>query len=102
MLEDCGAALVLTQRDVLERLPLPAGLASLAVDDPGEWQDRPEGAPEVDLAEENLAYVIYTSGSTGLPKGVTRSPASRPASACTSRWSSPRSSTRPRRCCWPP
>ncbi|HHJ1366036.1 TPA: amino acid adenylation domain-containing protein, partial [Pseudomonas aeruginosa] len=70
MLEDCGAALVLTQRDVLERLPLPAGLASLAVDDPGEWQDRPEGAPEVDLAEENLAYVIYTSGSTGLPKGV--------------------------------
>ncbi|MCT2413661.1 hypothetical protein MNU23_18490 [Pseudomonas aeruginosa] len=35
MLEDCGAALVLTQRDVLERLPLPAGLASLAVDDPG-------------------------------------------------------------------
>ncbi len=33
---------------------------------------------------------------------ATRSPASRPASACTSRWSSPRSSTRPRRCCWPP
>ncbi|VTS45074.1 Secreted protein hcp [Streptococcus dysgalactiae subsp. equisimilis] len=32
---------------------------------------------------------------------VTRSPASRPASACTSRWSSPRSSTRPRRCCSP-
>ncbi|AVO54972.1 non-ribosomal peptide synthase/polyketide synthase [Ectopseudomonas mendocina] len=70
MLEDCGAALVLSQLDVLERLPLPAGLASLAVDDPGQWQDRPDWAPVVALAEENLAYVIYTSGSTGLPKGV--------------------------------
>jgi amino acid adenylation domain-containing protein/non-ribosomal peptide synthase protein (TIGR01720 family) len=70
MLEDCGAALVLSQLDVLERLPLPAGLASLAVDDPGQWQDRPDRAPVVALAEENLAYVIYTSGSTGLPKGV--------------------------------
>ncbi|WP_459478555.1 amino acid adenylation domain-containing protein, partial [Pseudomonas sp. No.117] len=70
MLEDCQAALVLTQADVSERLPLPAGVSGLAVDRPEAWQHLPSQPPAVDLADSNLAYVIYTSGSTGQPKGV--------------------------------
>ncbi|CAD5108459.1 non-ribosomal peptide synthetase [Zestomonas carbonaria] len=70
MMKDCAAALVLTQGDVLEQLPIPADLPTLAVDQSDDWRDYPETAPCVELAEENLAYVIYTSGSTGQPKGV--------------------------------
>nr|WP_158704691.1 non-ribosomal peptide synthetase [Pseudomonas mendocina] len=70
MMQDCKAALVLTQSDVLTRLPIPAGLATLAVDQSQSWHAYPATAPDVKLAAENLAYVIYTSGSTGLPKGV--------------------------------
>ena len=70
MMEDCSAALVLSQHDVLTHLPLPEGLPSLAVDRENDWCGYPESSPQVVLAQENLAYVIYTSGSTGQPKGV--------------------------------
>ncbi|MGI4836841.1 MAG: non-ribosomal peptide synthase/polyketide synthase [Janthinobacterium lividum] len=70
MMNDCAAALVLTQSDLLDTLAIPQGLATLLVDQPAAWQDHPVSAPLVALAEDNLAYVIYTSGSTGLPKGV--------------------------------
>ncbi|WP_313053322.1 non-ribosomal peptide synthetase [Pseudomonas lopnurensis] len=70
MMQDCAAALVLTQSDLLERLPIPAGVSTLAVDRVEEWAGCPDRAPEVGLAGGNLAYVIYTSGSTGQPKGV--------------------------------
>ncbi|WEK32623.1 MAG: non-ribosomal peptide synthase/polyketide synthase [Candidatus Pseudomonas phytovorans] len=70
MMQDCAAALVLTQSDVLGSLPIPEGLPTLAVDLPAAWQQGPDTAPEVALDKHNLAYVIYTSGSTGMPKGV--------------------------------
>ncbi|MBK4996151.1 non-ribosomal peptide synthetase [Pseudomonas sp. S37] len=70
MMQDCAAALVLTQSDVLDTLPIPQGLPMLAVDLPAAWQQGPDSAPEVALDKHNLAYVIYTSGSTGMPKGV--------------------------------
>ncbi|GLU36611.1 amino acid adenylation domain-containing protein [Pseudomonas sp. NBRC 100443] len=70
MMQDCAAALVLTQSDLKSQLPLPEGLPTLAVDRAEEWQSRPATAPSVALHGDNLAYVIYTSGSTGLPKGV--------------------------------
>jgi amino acid adenylation domain-containing protein/non-ribosomal peptide synthase protein (TIGR01720 family) len=70
MMDDCAAALVLTQSDLLGTLAIPEGLATLLVDQHADWVDCPAGAPVVALTEDNLAYVIYTSGSTGLPKGV--------------------------------
>ena len=70
MMQDCAAALVLTQSDVLGTLPIPHGVPTLAVDLPAAWQQGPDTAPEVALSRHNLAYVIYTSGSTGMPKGV--------------------------------
>ncbi|MBH3339923.1 non-ribosomal peptide synthase/polyketide synthase [Pseudomonas mendocina] len=70
MLQDCVAALVLSQSDLLDRLPIIDGLPVLAVDRADTWRDYPEAAPDVSLEGENLAYVIYTSGSTGQPKGV--------------------------------
>ncbi|MFF2089443.1 amino acid adenylation domain-containing protein [Paenibacillus sp. NPDC058174] len=67
MLEDCGEALLLTEKAY-------AGLITSAA---SEWYlDDPElyaadrGNPEVVHKPEHLAYVLYTSGSTGRPKGV--------------------------------
>ncbi|MEX2209206.1 MAG: MupA/Atu3671 family FMN-dependent luciferase-like monooxygenase [Myxococcota bacterium] len=70
MLEDSGAAVVLTQERIAAELPATAARV-LRVD--ADW-------PEISAHDErdvaslagpaNLAYVIYTSGSTGRPKGV--------------------------------
>ncbi|MDE5457022.1 amino acid adenylation domain-containing protein [Bradyrhizobium sp. CSA112] len=72
MLRDSGAALVLTQRTLLEQFsPVleETGAAAWLLDE----QDGGEGdAGNLGIAvhPESLAYVIYTSGSTGRPKGV--------------------------------
>lgn len=55
MLEDAGAALRLTEADILRTLSQPA------------LDPAPESPPP---DPDALAYVIYTSGSTGVPKGV--------------------------------
>ncbi|QYF93465.1 amino acid adenylation domain-containing protein [Massilia sp. PAMC28688] len=76
MLQDTGAAIVLTQSHLLARLRsmAPAGTRLIAID--GEraemaQQARTSGAVLRTLARpDSLAYVIYTSGSTGKPKGV--------------------------------
>lgn len=67
MLEDCGEALLLTEKAY-------AGVVTRAVT---EWYlDDPElyaadrGNPEIVHKPDHLAYVLYTSGSTGRPKGV--------------------------------
>ncbi|RJE90832.1 amino acid adenylation domain-containing protein [Paenibacillus sp. 1011MAR3C5] len=67
MLEDCGEALLLTEKAY-------AGRVSQAI---VEWYlDEPElyaadrGNPEPVNKPGDLAYVLYTSGSTGRPKGV--------------------------------
>ncbi|MFT0183220.1 non-ribosomal peptide synthase/polyketide synthase [Pseudomonas benzopyrenica] len=69
MLEDSGARLLLTQHDLLDRLPQVAGVEAVALDQL-DLTDQPDSAPAVVLHPEQLAYVIYTSGSTGRPKGV--------------------------------
>jgi non-ribosomal peptide synthetase component F len=71
MLADSGAAAVLTQRALLERLPAQQRAGAICLDD--DWDavtvaERQNRVGHVD--GDNLAYVIYTSGSTGRPKGV--------------------------------
>nr|WP_314492031.1 non-ribosomal peptide synthetase [uncultured Pseudomonas sp.] len=68
ILDDSAVVLLLGQAEVLERLALPAGLTTLALE--GAVVEAPEHNPDVALSPDNLAYVIYTSGSTGLPKGT--------------------------------
>jgi amino acid adenylation domain-containing protein len=78
VLEDSGAAVLLTQERLLGRLPA-CGAEVVLLDDPREHEGV-EGADALPHARtpalphspspENLAYVIYTSGSTGRPKGV--------------------------------
>ncbi|NWE79930.1 condensation domain-containing protein, partial [Pseudomonas yamanorum] len=69
MIEDSAIGLLLSQRRLLAQLPIPAGLATLCLDEPGA-EAFPATCPGISLAPENLAYVIYTSGSTGKPKGA--------------------------------
>jgi len=70
MMQDSRAQLLLTHSRALQQLPVPEGLATLAIDRTEEWAGYSDTAPTVALDGDNLAYVIYTSGSTGLPKGV--------------------------------
>ncbi|WP_421558366.1 amino acid adenylation domain-containing protein [Pseudomonas canadensis] len=66
LLQDSDPVVVLTQHDLLPRLP--------ALEVPVILLDRPTfhlgTNPRVPVSAAHLAYVIYTSGSTGLPKGV--------------------------------
>ena len=70
MLEDAGAALVLTAGAVASSHE--AGSSHVVrVDE--QWPEiatQPETNPQSVTVADNLAYVIYTSGSTGRPKGV--------------------------------
>ncbi|POA49451.1 condensation domain-containing protein, partial [Pseudomonas sp. FW507-12TSA] len=71
MLEDSGVKLLLTHAHLLEQLPIPQGLSSLALEQGEAWLEHySEENPQIALDGENLAYVIYTSGSTGQPKGA--------------------------------
>ena len=66
MLDDSGAGLLLTQRELLDQLSeVTAAVVCLE-----DWAGESEENPAVMVEPENLAYVIYTSGSTGKPKGV--------------------------------
>ncbi len=72
VLDDAGAALVLTQERLLNHLPV-TGPATLCLDTGWAEIARTEGLltdsiNPIDL--DSRAYVIYTSGSTGRPKGV--------------------------------
>ncbi|HZW29206.1 MAG TPA: amino acid adenylation domain-containing protein, partial [Isosphaeraceae bacterium] len=70
LLEDAGAPVLLTQSELIGRLP--ATFASVVCLD-RDWE-RAEPRAETNLpggaGPDNLAYVIYTSGSTGKPKGA--------------------------------
>ncbi|HEV7588713.1 MAG TPA: amino acid adenylation domain-containing protein [Longimicrobium sp.] len=71
MLDDAGAALVLTQESLRSALPATAGVEILSVDGQRAAIAAEDDAPVDGGAEgRSLAYVIYTSGSTGRPKGV--------------------------------
>ncbi|MEH2331117.1 amino acid adenylation domain-containing protein [Nostoc sp.] len=70
MLEDVQVPVLLTQQQLLEKLPQhQAQVVCLDTD----WQFISQSSQDnavADVQHSNLAYVIYTSGSTGRPKGV--------------------------------
>src|SRR5207245_4591117 len=70
MLADAGAALLLTQSGLRDRVDAPS-VRRLELDrEAAAIAAQPRGAPASAVGPHNLAYVIYTSGSTGTPKGV--------------------------------
>ncbi|HEY0607284.1 MAG TPA: amino acid adenylation domain-containing protein, partial [Herpetosiphonaceae bacterium] len=70
MLQDAQAALVITQEQLLERLPHDVS-ATICLDREREQIERmPETNLDSRATPDHLAYVMYTSGSTGRPKGV--------------------------------
>ena len=81
MLDDCGASVVVTQRDLVGSIPVndaahPRSL--LVLDEVGAETSHQLTAADAEALTvvdhettgAHLAYVIYTSGSTGRPKGV--------------------------------
>jgi amino acid adenylation domain-containing protein len=70
MLEDAGAAAVLTQESLLGSLP-DTGVRRLLLDTAWDEIARESAGPLPALAgPDHRAYILYTSGSTGRPKGV--------------------------------
>jgi len=70
MLEDSGAAVVITRQDSAGSF-LGEATAAVHLDlERAELNALSTENPASTVAPHNLAYVIYTSGSTGLPKGV--------------------------------
>jgi natural product biosynthesis luciferase-like monooxygenase protein len=67
MVEDSGAAIVLTQDELT---PIATGEGIVSLDIASMLDSEMAIADRAPVRPENLAYVIYTSGSTGRPKGV--------------------------------
>jgi amino acid adenylation domain-containing protein len=71
MLEDTGAAVVVTQGSLAGGLPATGAVViSLEADGVLRAPKRGRRAKRASVSPQSLAYVIYTSGSTGQPKGV--------------------------------
>ncbi len=78
LLEDCGAALVVTSEGLLSHLPDSWQKRAVCLDMPfpplpadgGAMGEGGQGGEVPQVLPENLCYVIYTSGSTGRPKGT--------------------------------
>ncbi|MGC4012795.1 MAG: amino acid adenylation domain-containing protein [Pseudomonas sp.] len=69
LMQDAGVDLLLTNAELAERLPLPAGVERLVLEE-ADLGNALAVRPLVRIQAQNLAYLIYTSGSTGQPKGV--------------------------------
>ncbi len=71
VLQDAGAAALVTQRRVAARLPRTE-TPVLRLDElsPDEVPGEGAGPEPAAVLPDHLAYLIYTSGSTGRPKGV--------------------------------
>jgi amino acid adenylation domain-containing protein len=69
MIEDAGAAVLITQEGLLNRIA-GAAVREVIIVEQQSWGDERTENPRSAATAENLAYVIYTSGSTGRPKGV--------------------------------
>ncbi|WP_139488136.1 non-ribosomal peptide synthetase [Brevibacillus dissolubilis] len=71
ILEDSGAALLLTQTSLVPQLPVSEKrVVCLDEHDFTSYDTTNIPVSSIGLKADHLAYVIYTSGSTGAPKGV--------------------------------
>mgnify|MGYP005841699743 CR=1 FL=1 len=70
MLEDSQLPVLLTERDLLAKLPSHQAQVLCFDTDWETIAQHSEQNPESQVTPDNLAYTIYTSGSTGKPKGV--------------------------------
>jgi amino acid adenylation domain-containing protein len=70
LLEDSGAALLVTDTALLSRLPSTGARAICLDADRAAIERMPDTAPASGVTPADPAYTIYTSGSTGRPKGV--------------------------------
>jgi amino acid adenylation domain-containing protein len=70
MLEDSGAAVLVTTADVAAHLPRTETPVLLLDTDADAIAAESADPLSIDVHPENLAYVLYTSGSTGRPKGA--------------------------------
>jgi amino acid adenylation domain-containing protein len=65
-----GAAAVITESQLAERMPEFSGPVVVLDRDGSLWANQPQSNPTLNTTPENLVYILYTSGSTGVPKGV--------------------------------
>jgi fengycin family lipopeptide synthetase B len=70
MLADTQAPVLITQQQLVAKLPEYGGHLVCMQTDREEIARESEENPDSGVTDECLAYVIYTSGSTGKPKGV--------------------------------
>ncbi len=70
LLEDSQAPLLLTQQNILTKLPTYQGQVICLDSDWEKIEKYSKNNPNTKIIPDNLAYIIYTSGSTGKPKGA--------------------------------
>jgi amino acid adenylation domain-containing protein len=70
ILDDTQASVVVTTRDLVERIAGYLGRIVLLDDESVRFAAQDEGNLEMMTHPDNLAYAIHTSGSSGKPKGV--------------------------------
>ena len=70
MLDDSGVKILLTQQELIAKLPENNTQVICLDRDPTAIAKASKHNPTPEVQTNNLAYVIYTSGSTGRPKGV--------------------------------
>jgi amino acid adenylation domain-containing protein len=69
MLDDTQPAVVVTQSELLGKLPAGQRLV-LAIDAVEKLHELPAGDLSIPIEPSQTAYIYYTSGTTGTPKGV--------------------------------